>query len=56
MITMKKWDILLGVTGFTGTLTLKDWVGLTVGVLTCVLLALRIYVTWKHRNRPPMDD
>lgn len=52
---MKKWDILVGATGFFGTLTLKDALSIAVGCATLVLLLLRIWLTWKHRDKPPKD-
>ena len=53
---LKVWEVYLGAIGWLATINLKDFLSYAIGFATLILLGLRIYVTWKHRDTPPKGD
>ena len=55
---MRHWDIAGGITGTLATVTLSnvnEWLACAAGVLTVIMLSLRVRSEWINRNRKPKD-
>jgi len=55
----QNWDVIFGTAGTAGTITLSQinaYLAFMVGVLTVIVMTIRLRREWKNRNTPPTDE